>query len=110
MTCQPATFNHTRGASFQVLTRIPSRFADGYFVGWDVKAQARTEKGALLATLEATWEDPDTTRVLALRCLDTSGWEVGPASFDVRMTAPDGFVLYTTPFRFHVVKGVTADA
>ena len=108
MSCQIASFSHTRGASFQLMARIPSRFVDGHFMDWAPTSQVRTEKGDLVAELEVTWDDPATARVLVLRSLDTSAWAIGAASFDVRLTAPDGFVLHTTPVPFYIVKGVTS--
>lgn len=108
-TCSPAVpFNHTRGASFQLMARIPSRFADGHFAGWVPTSQVVGEKDQPVATLQVEWDDPATTRVLALRCLETDAWPVGPARFDVRLTGPDGFVLITTSVHFNIVKGATS--
>lgn len=107
MTCQNESFPLKRGASFHVLIRIPSAFPDGHFVGWTLQSQARTEEDELLADLEASWEDPLTTRVLVLKCLDTNAWIVGPAQFDVKLTAPDGFVLPTDTAIFYVLRGAT---
>ncbi|KQO23500.1 hypothetical protein [Acidovorax sp. Leaf78] len=107
MTCQSPSFNHTRGASFQLMARIPSRFADGHFSTWVPTSQVVTDKDAPVATLDVEWEDPATARVLVLRSLNTDAWPIGPARFDVRLTAPDGFVLLTTAVHFHIVKGAT---
>ncbi len=107
MTCQTETFSLKRGASFHVLIRIPSAFPDGHFVGWTLQSQARTEEDVLLADLDATWEDPLTTRVIALKCLNTTAWSVGQAQFDVKLTNPDGFVLPTDTAIFYVVRGAT---
>lgn len=107
MTCNHEPFSHTKGASVLWMLKLPTKFADGYFAGWTPTSQVRTEDGALVADLEVTWDDPAIARVLVLRKLDTTGWAVGHASFDVRLVAPDGFAIYTAPLRLYVVKGNT---
>ena len=108
-TCSPAVpFNHTRGASFQLAVRIPSRFADGHFAGWAPASKVVTEDGEAVATLDVQWQDPGTARVLLLRCLSTDGWPIGLATFDVRLTSPDGFVVITAPKSFYIVRGATS--
>ena len=109
-TCNPsAPFVHKRGASFHALIRIPSAFGDGYFAGWSLASQARTDKDVLLSDLVVAWDDPVTTRVLVLKCLDTTGWVIGPAQLDVKLTGPDGFVMPTSTADFYVVKDITHD-
>ena len=108
MTCKNEPFNHTRGASFQLAVRIPSRFPDGHFAGWVPTSKVVTEDDEAVATLEVQWQDPATARVLLLKCLNTDAWPIGLARFDVRLTGPDGFVLMTTPKPFYVVKGATS--
>lgn len=107
MTCQTDTFSHKRGASFHALVRIPAAFADGHFAGWTLASQARTESDALLDDLEVTWADPVTTRVLVLKCLDTTAWAIGTAYLDVKLTDPNGFVMPTSTAIFYVVKDIT---
>lgn len=43
------TTAHKQGDSFTRLLAIPAEFADGYFTGWTVKSQVRTEAGDLLS-------------------------------------------------------------
>jgi hypothetical protein len=107
MSCDPKPFIHKRGASFLLLVRIPSAFADGHFAGWVPTAQVRTDKGELVADLAVAWQDPVTTRILELECIDTVAWPVGSAEFDVRLTDPDGFVVTTSTASFHIVRGAT---
>ena len=107
MSCKNEPFNHTRGASFQLGVRLPSRFPDGHFAGWVPTSKVVTEDDQAVATLEVQWQDPAIARVLLLKCLGTDSWPIGLARFDVRLTSPDGFVLMTTPKHFYVVKGAT---
>ena len=107
-TCNPSEpFAHKRGASFHALIQIPAAFADGHFAGWALKSQARTDKDVLLAELTVAWADPATTRVLVLKCLDTTTWPIGPAYLDVKLTDPDGFVMPTSTAAFYVVQDIT---
>lgn len=107
-TCNPSEpFAHKRGASVHWLINIPPAFADGYFAGWTLASQARTEKDELLANLSIEWADPVTTRVLVLKCLDTTTWAIGAAFVDVKLTDPDGFVIPTSTAPFFVVKDIT---
>ena len=107
-TCNPSEpFAHKRGASFHALIQIPAAFADGHFAGWTVASQARTEADALIADFTVEWADPVTTRVLVLKCLDTTTWPIGSAFIDAKLTDPDGFVMPTTTVPFYVVKDIT---
>ena len=63
-----ATETLARGASLDIVLRIPVGFADGYLAGWVPTSQIRTLSDQLIATLNASWVDPDTTRYLRLRC------------------------------------------
>jgi len=63
-----ATETLARGASLDIALRIPVGFADGYLAGWVPTSQIRTLSDQLIATLDAAWADPDTTRYLRLRC------------------------------------------
>lgn len=107
MTCNTTTFSITAGASFDVLVRIPDRFADGHFAGWVPSSQVRSDKDELIASLDVEWADPATARVLRLRKLDTSAWAICAARFDICLQGPDGTRIYTTAQPFHIVKGAT---
>lgn len=107
MSCDQKPFTHKRGASFFVLVRIPSAFADGHFAGWVPTAQVRTDKGVLVADLAVAWQDPVATRILELKCIDTAAWPLGTAEFDVRLAGPDGFVVATSTANFHIVREAT---
>lgn len=105
--CKTDPFEIKRGASFHALIQIPTFYADGYFVGWTLKSQARTDKDVLLAELDVTWDNPITTRVLVLKCLDTTTWAIGAAGVDVFLKSPDGYALPTSTAPFYVVQGRT---
>lgn len=98
-----------RGDSFDRLTNIPDTFADGHFVGWTVTAQVRTAKyGKLLADLVCAWADPVTTRILSVKCLDTTSWVVGPAEMDIQFVRnDDGYTISTATLQFDIVRDVT---
>ena len=95
-----------RGATLDIAMRIPDGFADGYFAGWVPTSQLRNHAGVLIATLQTSWVDA-TTRYLRLRAADTSAWPVGPARFDVRLTAPDGYKLQSTLATMQITMGAT---
>ena len=106
-TCSTTHPTIVRGATLDMLARIPYDFADGYFAGWVPTSQLRNHTDVLIATLDVQWVDAVTTRMLRLKCADTSAWQVGPALFDVCLTAPDGMRLYTTAQRLSITTGVT---
>ena len=95
-----------RGATLDIAMRIPDGFADGYFAGWVPTSQLRNHAGVLIATLQANWVDA-TTRYLRLRAADTSAWPIGPARFDIRLTAPDGYKLQSTLATMQITMGAT---
>ena len=100
-------FSIKRGASFDLLVRLPSRFADGQFAGWVPTSQVRSDSGGLVAALDVEWTDVAVTRVLRLRKLDTSAWPVGQLWFDICLESPDGVRVYTDSARFDVIRGMT---
>ena len=104
------TLTHKRGDSFDLLVSIPTRFADGYFAGHEMRSQVRTADGVKLADLGCAWLDDATTRTLRLTCLDTANWVVGTAKFDVQFKrTADNFVLSSTTAALYIVEDVTRD-
>lgn len=102
-----ATETLARGASLDIVLRIPVGFADGYLAGWVPTSQIRTLSDQLIATLNASWVDPDTTRYLRLRCDDTGDWPVGLAVFDIRLTSPTGYRRQSKPRQLLITRGET---
>lgn len=99
---------HKRGDSFDYGFLIPSTYADGYFAGWTVAAQVRDATGKLVADLQATWDDPVTTRAVRLLKINTKTWPLGDLAFDVQFTRPaDGYSISTATVEFTVIKDVT---
>lgn len=99
-----------RGASLDLLIRIPRVLADGFFVGWTVTSQLRGDKNSqFVAELEPEWTDPPTTRVLRLRnAAETSAWPVGEAWFDVRFeSADEQQVIYTRAKQIYITRSIT---
>lgn len=112
---------HKRGDSFDYVVTIPATFEDGYFVGWDVSAQlrkapsgplaklAREEPGELIASLDATWADPATTRTLHLLKIDTDTWPMGAAELDIQFRRQsDGYKTSTRTVELQIVRDVTS--
>lgn len=99
---------HKAGDSFTRLLAIPPEFADGYFVGWTVKSQVRTEAGELVSECACSWLDAVTTRNLKIRVANTTAWAPGRLLVDVQFTrTADSEVMSTTTATIHVVKDVT---
>lgn len=100
---------HKRGDTFDYLADIPDSYQDGFFAGWEVKAQVRDPRsGALVADLDVSWVEPQNTRALKLLKLETRSWPVGKLEFDIQFRRPqDGYTLSTSTVVFTVVKDVT---
>jgi len=101
------TLSLPRGASLDLLARMPSLFADGHFAGWQLDAQVRTRAGELVAALGVAWTDAAATRHLRLTCQDTSAWPVAPVQFDVRLTSPAGDAIYTRAVTIFITQSST---
>lgn len=65
-TCSTTHPTIVRGATLDMLARIPISFADGYFAGWVPASQLRTSTDVLIA-LDVQWVDAVTTRMLRLK-------------------------------------------
>jgi hypothetical protein len=90
------TITHKRGDTFSKALVLPSTLADGYFVGWNIAAQVRTESGTLVADLVVTWLDEPIRKNIKLFKADTRTWKLGDLFFDIQFTRiSDGFVLST---------------
>ncbi|MNI40600.1 hypothetical protein D3C85_650580 [compost metagenome] len=102
---------HKRGDSFDRLVHIPLAFADGYFTGWTVTAQVRTAQySAAIDDLVCTWVDPTKTRILSIKCLNTTAWPIGLAEMDVQFTrTSDGYTTSTSTLQFEIVRDVTRE-
>lgn len=97
------------GDSFEYLATIPSTFADGYFVGWDVASQIRTKQYQnLVAELSCVWVDPVTTRTLKVSKIVTTGWPVGVSEMDVQFVRQsDQTTISTETIDVNIIKDVT---
>lgn len=100
---------HKRGDTLDLLAAIPDIYPDGYFVGWTVTAQIRTDKyDYLLADIICEWADPALTRILHLRTSDTGGWDIGPAEMDIQFTRDvDGYTVSSGTIFMAIVADVT---
>lgn len=105
--CTTTTHTIVRGATLDIAMRMPDGFPDGHLAGWVPTSQIRTTSGQLIATLDAQWVDPLTTRYLRLRHADTSDWPVVPAVFDIRLTSPAGYRMQSLPHQLSIVRGET---
>ena len=105
-----ATIQHKRGDTFDQVLLIPeATFADGFFVGWTVASQIRTNRGKPVDTLTTSWADPAAaTRFLRLFKQGTSLWPLGTLEVDVQFTrTSDGFVQSTETIFVEVLRDVT---
>lgn len=101
---------HIHGDTFDYSVPLPvEEFPDGYFIGWNIASQVRTERYAtLVATLDCTWADPVTTRTIKLFNLSTIDWPVVPCVMDIQFTrVSDGYVFSSSVESVNVVKDVT---
>ncbi len=97
-----------QGDSFGFVGRIPATFADGYFLGWDMKCQVRNANDSLVAELLVAWVDPVETRLFEITdTAGTSAWPVGDLFFDLRMVSPSGTIKRTPKMIIQCEKGVT---
>lgn len=96
-----------QGDSFDQLVTIPTDFADGHFVDWDVASQLKDAEGAVIADLDVSWADAATTRTLRLLKIDTKDWPLGSYEFDVQFTRDDGYTVSTSTARLKITKDVT---
>lgn len=99
---------HKRGDTLDLIANIPSKFADGYFVGFATRCQIRTEAGALIAESVCSWVDPVTTRSVQIFVADTSEWPTGNAVYDVQFVrSGDNFTISSNTASLSVVKDIT---
>ena len=99
---------HKRGDTLDLLANIPSKFADGYFVGYSTRCQIRTEAGALIADTQCDWVDSSITRTVRIFVADTHEWATGPAVFDVQLVrGGDGFTISTNTESMTIVRDIT---
>ena len=96
MSCNLTTVSIPQGGTFEVLASIPMNFPDGHFAAYATQSQLRSLAGGLISTLQLSWADPLTTRVLKLRSNDTATWPIGMAQFDILFTSPTGDRTYTS--------------
>lgn len=90
---------HIHGDTFDYSVPLPVEdFPDGYFVGWTIASQVRTERYATLVT----------TRTVKLFKLSTIDWPVVPCVMDIQFTrVSDGYVFSSSIESVNVVKDVT---
>lgn len=110
MTCAITTFNFTRGATFELVCRLPDHIADGHFAGWVPTSQLRAKNDDLIADLQIEWADALVARLLRVSASDTSAWPLTMATFDICLTSPEGKRVYTSPQSLQIVKGNTRHA
>jgi hypothetical protein len=99
---------HKRGDTLDLIANIPSKFADGYFIGFATRCQIRTETGALISDSQCGWVDPETTRAVRITVADTEQWPTGNAVYDVQFVrSGDSFTISSTTQAISIVKDIT---
>lgn len=100
---------HVRGTTFDCSGQIEAS-ENGVpiisLVGWTGRCQIRAADGDLMAEATFTWLDAS-QRLCRVHVDDTSGWPLGEASIDIRLTSPGDSVVSTAATSFTVVRGVT---
>lgn len=97
-----------RGTTFQLILRLPSKYADGAFYGYALRSQVRTEANQLVADLDAQWMDSPACKNISLRFADTSNWPVGLLVSDVKLFDPLGDEsVQTKRIVINCIPGVT---
>jgi hypothetical protein len=87
---------------------IPSKFADGYFIGFATRCQIRTDTGALIAESQCSWLDPATTRTVRIFVADTKDWPTVSAVYDVQFVrGGDGFTISSNTQSLSIVRDIT---
>lgn len=101
-----------RGQTFVFTMDLPDQIQFGQFEGWALSCQLRRldnpGPSGFIADIGVSWLDsPQCTRIKFF-AEDTDEWALGPAVFDVLLTAPDlSQRIRTEPVEFTIVPGVT---
>ena len=104
-----ATF--PKGTTFTCSAYLPDTVPEGFFDGWEIKAEMRrkgniTDLG-LVARLDVEWIDPGINRQLSFYYRNTDHWPVGLVAVDVLFTNASGEQLRTSAIEIDIQQGVT---
>lgn len=104
-----ATF--PKGTTFTCSAYLPDTVPDGFFDGWEIKAEMRrkgnTTDIGLIAKLDVEWIDPGINRQLIFYYRNTDCWPVGLATVDVLFTNTEGEQLRTSTIEIDIQQKVT---
>ena len=104
-----ATF--PKGTTFTCSAYLPDTVPDGFFDGWQLKAELRRKGNntdiGLVANLDVDWIDPGINRQLVLYYRNTDHWPVGTVVVDVLFTNDTGEQLRTSAIEINIQSGVT---
>lgn len=108
---QDNVLEFARGASFEVIIRLPANVEPDYFKTWMPLAQIRREgnltKKGLIDDLNFKWLPDTNTFLLSLD--DTDKWPLGMAEFDVLFSSNSGRRIRTKTMRIKIRAGATRD-
>ena len=100
-----------KGTTFTCSAFLPDTVPDGFFDGWELKAEMRRKGNSddigVIAQLDVDWLDPGINRQLTFYYRNTSHWPVCPAEIDVLFTNADGEQLRTSAIELNITRGVT---
>ena len=104
-----ATF--PKGTTFTCSAYLPDTVPEGFFDGWEIKAEMR-RKGSttdlgLVARLDVEWIDPGINRQLSFYYRNTDHWPTGLVTVDVLFTNTGGEQLRTSAIEIDIQPGVT---
>ncbi len=104
-----ATF--PKGTTFTCSAYLPDTVPDGFFDGWEIKAEMRRKGNStdigLVAELDVEWLDPGINRQLTFYYRNTDHWPVCTVVVDVLFTNPQGEQLRTSAIEIDIQRGVT---
>ena len=100
-----------KGTTFTCSAFLPDTVPEGFFGGWELKAEIRRKSNSddigVIAELDVKWLDPGVNRQLIFYYRDTSRWLVCPAEIDVLFTNSVGEQLRTSAMELNITRGVT---
>lgn len=100
-----------KGTTFTCSAYLPDTIPEGFFDGWEVKAEMRRKGDStdigLVAVLAVEWVDPGVNRQLIFCYPNTDHWPVCPVGVDVLFTNPEGEQLRTSVIEIDIQQGVS---
>lgn len=107
---------HKAGSSFEYTGKIERRVyepstdssvVENNFSGWIGASQIRSVYGTLIADLTFEWLDSSEGLARIYAITATTDWPTGNCLIDIKLTAPDGLIVYTETQMLSIDPAVT---